>query len=143
MALDISTLTEAANANARGVAGPSRPRAAAPAAAPAKTEAKTTKPKATKPKASARPTARSGSGAKAAAASTATVARENRAGRNSKRRIGTVRLSLDVPREDAEAFRAFASQRRHSHETVFRVMVELLDRVDRAEYLDIAESLDE
>lgn len=141
MALDISTLTEAASANARGVAGPARPRAAAPAATPTKAETKP-KARATKPKA-ATPAERSRSGAQAAAAPTAAVARDNRAGRNSKRRIGTVRLSLDVPREDAEAFRSFASQRRHSHETVFRVMVELLGRTDRAEYLDIAESLDE
>lgn len=105
------------------------------AAAPAKAETKT-KPKAAKPKAPARPAARSGSGVQAAAAPAAAVVRDNRAGRNSKRRIGTVRLSLDVPREDADAFRSFASQRRHSHETVFRVMVELLGRVDRAEYLD-------
>lgn len=129
--LDISQLTEAASANARGVAGGATK---APAAEPAAKPKSRAKPRAaaaaTATPASSRPAAQPRSQAKPAAARSA-----------NKRRDGTVRLSLDAPAADVDAFRAYAKARRHSQETVFRAMVQMLLSADRSDYLDIVEAL--
>lgn len=125
MVLDISQLTEAASANARGVAGGATKAPAKSAAAKPKSPAKALS-------ASAAP-----AGARTRTQSKPAAARSSA----NKRRDGTVRLSLDVPAGDVDAFRAFAKARRHSQETVFRAALHMLLSADRTEYLDIVEGL--
>lgn len=123
MALDISQLTKAASANARGVAGgqPTRPlKADATAGEPPTLPG------------DSRPERRQQSHRRSEPTATTPLG---------KRRRGTVRLSLDIDADDAREFRAFAAAKRHSQETVFRVALQLLREASRDAYLDRVDQL--